>query len=45
VPISWMSLHWDWGLTGIWWGIGALMTWRFVTLVYRFVSQKWDVTI
>jgi putative MATE family efflux protein len=45
VPISWMSLHWDWGLTGIWWGVGALMAWRLVTLVYRFVSQKWDVTI
>jgi putative MATE family efflux protein len=41
VPISWMSLHWGWGLTGIWAGVGALMSWRLVTLVYRFFSRKW----
>jgi putative MATE family efflux protein len=41
VPISWMSLHWGWGLTGIWTGVGALMTWRLVTLLYRFFSRKW----
>ena len=28
VPISWMSLDWGWGLTGIWAGVGALMSWR-----------------
>ena len=42
VPISWMSLHWGWDLTGIWAGIGALMTWRLVTLLYRFFSRKWS---
>jgi MATE family multidrug resistance protein len=42
VPISWMSLHWGWGLTGIWAGIGALMTWRLVTLLCRFFSRKWS---
>jgi putative MATE family efflux protein len=42
VPISWMSLHWDWGLSGIWWGVGALMSWRLVTLIYRFVSRRWS---
>src|SRR5262249_57463161 len=26
VPISWMSLHFGWGLTGIWAGVGALMS-------------------
>jgi putative MATE family efflux protein len=41
VPISWMSLHWDRGLSGIWWGVGALMSWRLATLIYRFVSGKW----
>jgi len=42
VPISWMSLHWGWDLTGIWAGIGALMTWRLVTLLCRFFSRKWS---
>jgi len=41
LPISWMSLHWDWGLTGIWAGVGALMSWRLVTLLYRFFSRSW----
>jgi len=41
VPISWMSLHWGWGLTGIWIGVGALMSWRLVTLLYRFFSRSW----
>jgi len=41
VPISWMSLHWGWGLTGIWAGVGALMSWRLLTLLYRFFSRKW----
>jgi putative MATE family efflux protein len=44
VPISWLSLHWGWGLTGIWAGVGALMTWRLVTLIYRFASQRWGAT-
>jgi MATE family, multidrug efflux pump len=42
VPISWMSLHWSWGLTGIWVGVGALMSWRLVTLLYRFFSRSWS---
>jgi MATE family, multidrug efflux pump len=42
VPISWMSLHWGWGLTGIWAGVSALMSWRLVTLLYRFFSRSWS---
>jgi len=42
VPISWMCLHWGWGLTGIWAGVGALMSWRLVTLLYRFFSRSWS---
>jgi putative MATE family efflux protein len=42
VPISWMSLHWGWGLIGIWSGVGALMSWRLITLLYRFFSRKWS---
>jgi len=41
VPISWMSLDWGWGLTGIWAGVGALMAWRLITLLYRFFGRKW----
>lgn len=42
VPICWLSLLWSWGLTGIWAGIGALMTWRLVTLIYRYLSRRWS---
>jgi putative MATE family efflux protein len=42
VPISWISLHQDWGLMGIWAGVGALMSWRLLTLLYRFFSWKWS---
>jgi MATE family, multidrug efflux pump len=41
VPISWMSLHSGWGLIGIWTGVGALMSWRLITLLYRFFSRSW----
>jgi putative MATE family efflux protein len=41
VPISWISLERGWGLTGIWAGVGALMSWRLVTLLCRFFSQNW----
>lgn len=41
VPISWMSLHWGWGLMGIWVGVSALMSWRLLTLLYRFSSRRW----
>ena len=44
VPISWMSLNWGWGLTGIWAGVGALMSWRLVTLLYRFFSRSWSAS-
>jgi putative MATE family efflux protein len=41
VPISWISLHWGWGLMGIWTGVSALMSWRLATLFYRFFSRGW----
>jgi MATE family multidrug resistance protein len=41
VPICWMALNWGWGLTGIWTGVGALMSWRLMTLLYRFFSRSW----
>lgn len=44
VPISWMALHWGWGLMGIWAGVGALMSWRLITLLYRFFSRTWSAS-
>jgi putative MATE family efflux protein len=44
VPISWMSLHLGWGLTGIWAGVSALMSWRLITLLYRFFSRSWSAS-
>lgn len=41
VPISWLSLRYGWGLTGILTGIGALMLWRLATNLYRFVDKSW----
>jgi MATE family multidrug resistance protein len=41
VPISWLSLNYGWGLTGLLLGISALMLWRFLTNVYRFAGRKW----
>jgi len=41
VPISYASLRFGWGLSGIVIGISALMFWRCATNVSRFLSQKW----
>jgi Na+-driven multidrug efflux pump len=41
IPISWLSLNYDWGLTGILTGLSALMLWRCATNVFRFTGRKW----
>ncbi len=41
IPISWLSLNYGWGLTGVLIGLSALMLWRAVTNVYRFTGGKW----
>jgi putative MATE family efflux protein len=41
VPIAYLSLHYGWGLAGIVSGIGALMVWRFVSNLYRFLNRSW----
>jgi putative MATE family efflux protein len=43
VPISLLALHFDWGLTGVWWGLNALMVARLATLGVRFASGRWVV--
>ncbi len=42
IPISWLSLNYGWGLTGILIGLSALMVWRFGTNVYRFAGRQWS---
>jgi putative MATE family efflux protein len=44
MPLSWLSLHFGWGLSGLWAGVSALMAWRLATNLFRFVSKKWSVT-
>ena len=41
VPLCWLSLHWDWGLTGVWVGLSLLMVFRFATNFGRFLSMRW----
>lgn len=41
VPIAWLSLHFEWGLAGVWIGLSSLMAWRLATNLYRFFSRRW----
>jgi putative MATE family efflux protein len=41
VPIAWLSLHFQWGLLGVWIGLSLLMAWRLATNLYRFFSKRW----
>jgi len=34
ILFSLLSLKFDWGITGIWWSLTAMMLWRFVTNLY-----------
>jgi putative MATE family efflux protein len=44
VPIALLTLHFDWGVTGVWWGIDALMLARLLTIGARYRSRRWVVT-
>jgi len=44
VPIALLSLHLDWGIAGVWWGLLALIAARLVTIGSRFVGRRWAVT-
>ena len=44
VPIALLSLHYDWGVAGVWWGLNALMLARLVTIGARFLGRRWLVT-
>lgn len=42
LPIAGSALLFDWGLNGLLIGIGALMSWRCLTNVSRFLGGKWS---
>jgi putative MATE family efflux protein len=44
VPIALLSLHLDWGITGVWWGLVALIAIRLVTCGARFAGSRWALT-
>jgi putative MATE family efflux protein len=44
VPIALLSLHFDWGVTGVWCGIDALMVARLATIGTRYRHRRWVVT-
>lgn len=43
VPIAVLSLHAGWGVTGVWWGLNALMAARLATIGARFLGRRWMV--
>ncbi len=43
VPIALLALDQGWGITGVWWGLLALMAVRLVTLGARFRTRRWAV--
>lgn len=44
LPIALLTLRFDWGVTGVWWGINALMLARLLTIGARYRSRRWVVT-
>ncbi|HWH94571.1 MAG TPA: MATE family efflux transporter [Baekduia sp.] len=43
VPIALLSLRYDWGVAGVWWGLNALMVARLATIGARFLGRRWLV--
>ena len=41
LPLALASLHFGWGVRGVWWGIFALMAARLLTLWPRLVGRRW----
>ncbi len=44
VPIALLALREGWGITGVWWGLLALVTVRLVTCGARFAGSRWALT-
>jgi MATE family, multidrug efflux pump len=44
IPIVLLTLHYGWGITGVWWGLVALIAVRLVTCGVRFAGSRWALT-
>jgi putative MATE family efflux protein len=44
VPLALLALHEDWGIVGVWAGLGALFAVRLLTLGARFAGSRWALT-
>ncbi len=44
IPIVLLTLHNDWGIIGVWWGLVALIAVRLVTCGIRFAGSRWALT-
>jgi putative MATE family efflux protein len=44
IPIVLLTLHNDWGIIGVWWGLVALIAVRLVTCGVRFAGSHWALT-
>lgn len=44
LPSIWMALVFDWGLPGIWIGLGIFVTLRMVAVAGRMISGRWAVS-
>lgn len=44
IPIALLALALDWGVTGVWAGLLALVGVRLVTLGWRFAGGRWAIT-
>ncbi|GAB3650581.1 MATE family efflux transporter [Glycomyces tarimensis] len=44
LPFTWLTLAFDWGLTGIWGGLAAFMLVRLAMILWRMRSGAWAVT-
>ena len=43
LPLTWLSLRFDWGLAGIWAGLSAFIGLRLVFGLWRTLSGRWAV--
>lgn len=41
IPLVWLSLFFDWGLTGVWCGLVAFVFLRMVAVVWRYRGNAW----
>jgi putative MATE family efflux protein len=44
IPLALLALREDWGIQGVWAGLGALFAVRLLTLGVRFLGRRWALT-